>query len=437
MGMKRAFEKAATSLLLILLVALTVRVVFAWSQAIKIPDSVIGIVPFQTETGHIAYSVASGKGYSSPYERDTGPTAWLTPVYPLLVAGIFKVFGIYTRASFIAAISLNILFSTAACVPIFYLGRRVAGIGVGALAAWMWALFPNAVMIPFEWVWDTSLAALLAAVLLWTTMELAERQGWRDWIAYGLLWGLALMTNPALGAALPFLLGWLIWAAAKNSPINNPSIRVRQTALRAAAALGLTLLCCVPWTVRNFVVFHRFIPLRSDLGFELYVGNNENYDEHRRALPATITDEREILRYLRMGEMPFVDEEMRKATEFIRTHPRVEAELIAKRVVAFWIGTAQPIAAFRSTDSSLARAILVGNFLTWIGAIAGVVILFGNRNFYAFPLAAFIAVVPAIYYVTHTSLRYKHPIDPIVLVLTAVALGTIFKKGEMSWGKSL
>src|SRR5271167_2467124 len=68
-SVKRALENAAMSLLLIVSIAVAVRAGFAWSQARKIPDSVIGIVPFQTETGHIAYSVASGKGYSSPFER--------------------------------------------------------------------------------------------------------------------------------------------------------------------------------------------------------------------------------------------------------------------------------------------------------------------------------------------------------------------------------
>ena len=160
--MRQIFRKAATSLFLIVVVALGVRLGFAWSQIRKIPPEIISTVPFQTETGHIAYSLASGKGYAAPFQRDSGPTAWLTPVYPLLVAGIFKVFGIYTGASFFAAISLNILLSSAACVPIFYAGKRVAGLGIASGAAWLWALFTNAIMIPFEWIWDTSLAAPLA-----------------------------------------------------------------------------------------------------------------------------------------------------------------------------------------------------------------------------------------------------------------------------------
>jgi hypothetical protein len=48
--------------------------------------------------------------------------------------------------------------------------------------------------------------------------------------------------------------------------------------------------------------------------------------------------------------------------------------------------------------------------------------LWRARSPYAFPAGAFVVVVPLVYYVTHASLRYRHPIDPIVLILTAIAL---------------
>jgi hypothetical protein len=130
------------------IVALGTRFAFAWSQGRQIPVQALSLVPFQTETGHIAYSIASGKGFSSPFQRDTGPTAWLTPLYPYLLAGIFRLFGIYTLHSFFAALILNILFSAGTCVPIFYAGMRTAGLGVASAAAWLWALFPNAFIIP-------------------------------------------------------------------------------------------------------------------------------------------------------------------------------------------------------------------------------------------------------------------------------------------------
>lgn len=417
--MRQILRKAATSLLLIVLVALGARLAFAWNQTRQIPAEVLRTVPFQTETGHIAYSLAAGKGYSSPFERDTGPTAWLAPVYPLLIAGLFKLFGIYTRASFFAAVFLNILFSSAACVPIFYAARRVAGVGVASLSAWLWALFTNAIMMPFEWIWDTSLSALLAATILWATLELAESRRWRDWCGYGLLWGAALMTNPALASLFPLLLGWLAYRARREG---------RWHLARPAFAAALALLCCVPWTVRNYVVFHRFIPLRSNFGFELYVGNNENYDERRRTLPAAITYDGEVLRYLRMGETAFMDEEKRKALQFIATHPRVELELTGKRFLDFWMGSAEPLKKFLETGSLLIRGILLGSFLTSVGALLGVAVLFFRRNAYAFPLAAFPVAFPLLYYLMHASLRYRHPIDPLVLLLTAIAAAALFRR---------
>jgi hypothetical protein len=185
--MTGTLRTAATSLLLILVVGFGARLAFAWDQARKIPADALASAPFEQETGSIGRSIATGNGFSNPFGRQTGPTAWLTPVYPLLVAVAFKVFGIFTVRAFFCLVFLNILFSTAACIPIFYVAKRVAGIGVASGAAWMWALFPNALMIPFEWIWDTSLAALLAATLLWATLEVAESRRVREWCGYGLL----------------------------------------------------------------------------------------------------------------------------------------------------------------------------------------------------------------------------------------------------------
>ena len=237
--MKRTFQKAATSLALIVVVAMGVRAGFAWDQARKIAPGVLGNVPFQQETGNIAYALAQGKGFSNVFRTETGPTAWLAPIYPLIVAATFKLFGVFTARAFFACVALNILFSAAACVPIFFVGKRIGGVGVAAGAAWLWAVFPSAVMMPFEWIWDTSLSALLAALILWATLELTESKKWSDWGVYGVLWGLALMTNPALGLLLPFLLGWVAFRGCGES-----SKRWK----RAGLVAGLAILCCLPWT---------------------------------------------------------------------------------------------------------------------------------------------------------------------------------------------
>src|SRR6202789_2565868 len=316
--MKRGFLKAATSLTLILLIALGVRVAYAWNQERQMRADLVGLVPFLNETGNIAFSRAKGHGFSSPYWQETGPTAWLTPVYPALVAAIFKIFGIQTPHSFFAIVFLNILFSTATCVPLYYIGKRVGGLGVASGAAWLWAIFPNAILIPYEWVWDTSLSALLMATILWATLGLAESRRWRDWIRYGTLWGLALMTNPALGSTLPILLGWAAYRGLRNRDL---------TVARPLLALGIAILCCVPWTVRNYIAFHKFVPLRSNFPLELWLGNNDNFDENSQIVPPADPTRDEIRKYIRMGETEFMAEKWRNAATFIRMHPRLEVEL--------------------------------------------------------------------------------------------------------------
>jgi hypothetical protein len=158
----------------------------------------------------------------------------------------------------------------------------------------------------------------------------------------------------------------------------------------------------------------------------LYIGNNENYDERRRGVPV-ITQDLETLRYLRMGETAFMDEEKQKAFRFIESHPRMEMQLMAWRFVDFWIGVPDPWRTFGQTDSWLIRGILLGNLLSSAGALMGVIVLFVRRNAYAVPLAAFPIVFPVLYYVTHTSLRYRHPIDPMVMLLAALAISAVWR----------
>lgn len=417
---------AAGSLWLIVAVAIVCRVGYAYVQVREISVEALASVPFEQETGNIAMALATGKGYSSPMRSDTGATAWLAPVYPLMLAGIFCVFGVFTLHAFYAAAALNIISSSATCVPIYFAGRRIAGIGAAIVAVWLWAVFPNAIVIPFQWIWDTSLTALLAATILWGTLALAESRRMRDWCAYGFLWGFTLLTNPALGVALPFLLGWAVYRERRDVRGSGASGRFA----RPATALGIAILCCVPWTVRNYAEFHRFIPLRSNFPFELWIGNNEVFDDRSPNVNARVTRYGEARRYGQLGETAFMKEKWKLASEFMRTHKRLEVRLTRWRFMSFWVGSFRPVEDFENADSAWIRAILALNLLTAIGGAIGIVVLWRARSTGAFPAAVFVVVVPLVYYATHASLRYRHPIDPILLILTAVTL-TAVKRPEV------
>ena len=415
--MKKALRRAAESIWIILLVALAVRLDFMWQYRLIHPKQAVSVIPFLFESGNIAHSLATGHGFSSPFRVDTGPTAWMTPAYPLLLAGIFQLFGAYTFHAWAAAVLLNIFCCTVACVPIFYAGKRIGGVGLGACAAWLWAVFPNAILIPVESMWDASISVLLGAAILWATIAVVESLRMRDWCAYGLLWGVALMVNATLAALLPLLLGWLAYRQHRAK---------RAWARRTAAAVAIVVFCCMPWTIRNYRVFHHFVPLRSVLGLQLWLGNNDQTQDIFRGDLHPIYNATEREHYIAMGEIAYMHEKQRQAVQYMLSHPAREAHLIANRFISIWSGgTPNPATDFVGTPSLWFRFILAFNLLVAVGALCGTIVLIRNHNPFAFPVAVFPVVYPWAYYLTLALPRYRLPIDPIVLLLTAVALRQI------------
>jgi len=393
-------------------VALLLRLGFLFYEARQVPPEALATVPFQNEVGSVAAVLAQGQGFCCVFHQQTGPTAWLAPVYPLFLAALFKLFGTFTVASFYAAACFNCVFSALVCLPLFYSAMRIGNRGTAAAAGWLWAVFPSGILIPFEWIWDSSLSALLAITLLWATFRVVNDPRRRNFIWYGLFWGFCLLVNPALGAVFPFLLTWIYFRS-------NSLLRRRLADLALVASLAV--LVCLPWTIRNAVQFHRFIPIRSDYPFELWMGNNPIYDARSRQVNR-ITRYEEVHRYSQLGESAFLDEKGRAAWDFIRTHPALTLQLAGRRAVAIWAGTATPWQDFRHADSNVARFVFFWNAMTILGVVMGLVCLCITRRWFLLPVAAYPLAFPLAYYVTQVSLRLRHPCDPVLALLMALAV---------------
>src|SRR6202140_2266043 len=165
---------------------------------------------FGWEMGRIGASLASGHGFSNPFGPSTGHTAWEPPLYPYLTAAVFRVFGIYSHASAFVLLTLNSAFSALTCIPSFLIARRIFSEKVAVGSAWAWALLPNVMFWSTRWVWETSLSTLLLTSIFWLALTLEERDGWRPWVEFGLLWGVAALSSTSLLSFLPAagLWGW-------------------------------------------------------------------------------------------------------------------------------------------------------------------------------------------------------------------------------------
>jgi hypothetical protein len=417
-----AFRTAATSLWLIMLVALAIRLGYMWQFQHIHPRQGVSVIPFLFESGNIAHSLATGHGFSSPFRVDTGPTAWMTPLFPLALAGLFRLFGAYTFHAWAATVLVNITCCTLACIPIYYTGKRIGGIGLAAGAAWLWAVFPNAILLPVESMWDASISALLAAAILWATLELAESQSHRlrNWCAYGLLWGLALMFNATIAGLFPFLAGWLVYRARQEK---------REWLKNLAATVAIIILCCVPWTVRNFRVFHQLVPLRSVLGLQLWLGNNDQTQDIFRGDLHPIYNAPEREKYISMGEIAYMQHKKQEAIAYMFSHPAREAHLITYRAISIWSGgTPYPLEDFLGTPSLRFRSVLAFNLVAALGTLCGIIILFRQRSPFAVPIATFPLIYPWAYYLTLALPRYRLPIDPVVILLLAISIQRLTQK---------
>jgi hypothetical protein len=416
--LRKYFERVFFSTGFAVLVAFVLRILVFRSYLHEYDDKIVrDFTQFGAETGAVAASIARGQGFSSPLGGHvTGPTAWFAPLYPYLLAGVFKLWGVFSYPSDLAIHFINLAISSFTCWPIAAIGDRAFGKKTGAAAAWFWVVLPNAIYFPVVWVWDTALAAFWMALLVAVTLKLRGSSRMRDWLCYGALWAVGGLINPSLLAVLPFLAIWAIWPLRRDL--------TQATKLAVASAL-LFAAMIAPWSVRNYVVFHHFVPLRSNFGLELWLGNNPDVTDTCSCSLHPTTDESEAAKYAQMTEIPYMEQKQSEALAFMRTHPVDTLRFTFRRFEDTWLGVWDaPADVWRSSHASI-RALVVFNCSFSLLALCGVLAAFRSQNDAATPLGAVLMAFPAVFYLTHPSSRYRFPMDPIMLVLATYALGAL------------
>ncbi len=361
--------------------------------------------------GRIARSIVSGHGFGSPF-ADTGLSALLPPVYSYLLAGIFKIFGIETKASVLAALSLNSVFSAVTCVPGFFLARQAFGQRVAKWAGWGWAFSPYGIYYGADWAWSTCLVTLELACLFWMAWRLENSSRTRDWLLFGFFGGVSALTEPVVLAVVPLLALWTLYRRYRRK-------RPWKAPMLAAALAAIIVLS--PWFVRNYELFHRFIPVRSGFGLELYIGNN-GYSEHwvNRALHPNHSDA-ELQEYERVGEIAYMDHKLLQAKDFIRGHPAWFVWMTFRRIVYMWTGYWSFDRAYLNDEPLDPPNIFVNTTMTILG-LWGLLRVLQRDPALGVRFAIVLLFFPLTYYFSHPETYYFRPVDPLIVVLAAVAV---------------
>jgi len=363
---------------------------------------------FGYENGRVARSIALGQGVSNPLHGNSGPTAMIMPVYPVILAGVFKILGIYSKASAIAILSLNSLFSALTCLPIVLICRKLLGGRTAMIAGWMWAFWPNGIYFSADWMWPTCLTTLLLASLFLLVLHLKTANNKWAWVGFGLLSGFAALNDPNVLSVLPLLALWVSLVRRRGGR--------RWFSLGALAAAAF-LVVVMPWLIRDYRTFHRFIPFRDGLGLELYVGNN-GYSRHWANGKVRPSNNPAELSEFKQGELAYMSHKKAQALDFIKAHPRWYAVMTQRRAIYLWTG-------FWSLERPylLEEPMDLENILLSVAALT--LALIGMRRLWredaalVVPFLLLIAFFPLTYYFTHPEVYYMRPIDPFIVVFAA------------------
>jgi hypothetical protein len=254
-----------------------------------------------------------------------------------------------------------------------------------------------------RWVWETSLAALLLALIFWLTLKMEDLDGMARWIGFGVLWGVAALTNLSL---LSFLPASGLWAWYRRWKIGRKSLNgVVLASLFFAATIA-------PWLVRNYETFGRFVFIRSNFGAELRLGNGPYADGTWMSWNHPSQNLVEFRRYVHLGELGYVAARKREALDFIRADYGRFAWLSLKRFVYYWGGVPRsseiPALAPLKNSVFLASSVL---------AFWGLGRALRKHQPGAWLLLWLILTYPTIYYFVFPHPRYRHPIEPELGIL--------------------
>jgi hypothetical protein len=318
MFLRQARHGYALPLILISVFVFGTSMVLAWVSDLHLLHQHLG-----GEYYNIARALADGRGFSDPFGERTGPTAWMPPLLPAMLAALLWVTGSLSRTA-----SIIVVMNDLTLVVVGMTIWAIATIEAKRLSRWVAVTFYGAWLFVFRY-WTFKLThdvwlLMLATDALTIAAYAASRAGRiAPWI-WGILGGLLSLSSPAL------TLAWLCLSGVSLIRARGP----RRDWMWAAV---LATCIATPWLVRNVLVFDRFIPTKSNFFYDAYVVNYEDddglYDVKIQAKHPLVSPSAR-LEYARLGEIAFVDRYRRQFIAEVKTHPGRLIRVIGNRLLA-------------------------------------------------------------------------------------------------------
>jgi hypothetical protein len=401
----------------------------------------------------VAKALAAGKGFSFPSEnrwlfdavRDGGfhSTAWVDPIYTFCLAGIIRLFGDYHQ---LAALVFNLLLLLVVFGLTYRLGERLISAPGGLMAVLALALireFPRTAGV----LNNTMLASTFVVLSALMIVNFLEKPSYRRSGALGLVLGLTALACPGAQLFIPVT---AIAVAVWGWRIPGPTV---PQAIIVVVVAALTML---PWTARNYLVFGKFIPVRTGAGqitfvsvvatagtvapdkLRSHVKPPWNARTPREAVVGTsggdwgnITRRRALERFQNAYAKDIAPAEFETMNEAQRDDwflQETKAFLVANPVLFAQLAVAHIEVFIRTGENFYGRGAVLAGSVCLLSALGG---LLAIRNPAGLTLAVWVGAYGGPFLlITPYFYRYRAPIEPLLVVLAAYTVCRMLKMGS-------
>jgi tetratricopeptide (TPR) repeat protein len=360
------------------------------------------------------------------------------PLYPYFLALLLKITGseyFWTRL-------IQMIIASASVSLAYLLGREFFKENVARLGSIFYAFY--GLLIFYESMFLIPVIFIFLNLLgLYVLARNRDNPGWKPYLLAGLIFGLSAIARPNILFVLPLLALWIFFRFRRKIEIRSVVIIL----VLFFIGIGLPI---APVTIRNYIVADDIVPISSQGGINLYLGNNTSAEGLTMMMPEVILDATVPWTKFIPTTTEYAEEAVghplkpsevsafwaNKAKQFIFENPGQFIGLTYRKLVYFFSGFENSdqhnIYDFRQYSSLISILIFDYGLKFPFGlfgplGLIGMGLCFRKRSHFAPLLVFFWGYLPTVIFFLVTA-RHRLTIIPILLMFAAYAILYFWEK---------
>ncbi|MEO0185553.1 MAG: glycosyltransferase family 39 protein [candidate division WOR-3 bacterium] len=364
--------------------------------------------PPDYEYGEIARNIVTGKGFSRTIVADTNPapTSSHAPFYPYFLSLFYRA-GNKPFIYFLVQL-LQAIFSTLTIYIIYKTSQILFNSSVAHITEWLVALYPPLIYYCTKLV-PTTIFLFFLCLSIYLIMK---NENFFQSLLSGIFLGIAILCDPVALVIYPAIFVWFLISKKINF--------VRMTLI-----LFVSIIILIPWTIRNYRIHKTLVPITTQFGVNLWIGNNANatgtdfyeiksvetqdYILVTQTLPSTVQDSLN-----RLSEINRAKFFLYQAFDFMVNNPHKFIVLLVKKCYYYlWF---PPATIYASTDLQKYRILLYISYIPiLVLGIAGILLSIRGKKPVLLILLCMM-LISGLYVGSHVGLiRYRIPVELYLL----------------------